>query len=203
MTATTVASRPRLLVVAGPNGAGRTTVTARGLAHTWFAGCEYINPDNIARDEFAGWNDRTSIVAAATEATKRREACIVDRRSLAFETVFSSPDKPAFIRRAQHNGYFCRLFVVGTCDPTVNAARVAKRVMTGGHDVPIAKIISRYFKSIANCVEVAQVVDRLYIYDNSNDGASPCLILRAASGSVVRQYAPIPDWAMAIVERLR
>jgi predicted ABC-type ATPase len=44
--------KPRLLVVAGPNGAGKTTVTERGLAHEWFAGCEYINPDFIARDEF-------------------------------------------------------------------------------------------------------------------------------------------------------
>ena len=33
-------------MVAGPYGAGKTTVTERGLAHEWFAGWEYINPDN-------------------------------------------------------------------------------------------------------------------------------------------------------------
>ena len=36
--------RPRLLVVAGPNGGGKTTVTERGLAHEWFGGCEYTRP---------------------------------------------------------------------------------------------------------------------------------------------------------------
>jgi predicted ABC-type ATPase len=40
--------QPRLLLVAGPNVAGKTTVTERGLAHEWFAGCEYVNPDFIA-----------------------------------------------------------------------------------------------------------------------------------------------------------
>ena len=63
--------QPRLLVVAGPNGSGKTTVTERGLAHTWFAGCEYINPDNIARDEFGGWNDPMAVIAAANAAKLR------------------------------------------------------------------------------------------------------------------------------------
>ncbi len=48
--------KPRILMVAGPNGESKTTVTERGLAHEWFAGCEYINPDFIARDQFGDWN---------------------------------------------------------------------------------------------------------------------------------------------------
>ena len=50
-------SRPRLLVVAGPNGARKTTITERGLAHEWFQDCEYVNPDAIAQDELGDWND--------------------------------------------------------------------------------------------------------------------------------------------------
>jgi predicted ABC-type ATPase len=60
--------RPRLLIVAGPNGSGKTTVTERGLAHEWFGGCEYINPDIIARDEFGDWNSDTSVRRAADVA---------------------------------------------------------------------------------------------------------------------------------------
>jgi len=146
-------ARPRLLIVAGPNGAGKTTVTEQGLAHTWFHGCEYINPDLIARDEFGDWNDPTAVLNAAEAATLRREACLTERRSLAFETVFSAPDKPEFVRRARAAGYFVRLFFVGTADPTINAARVARRVMHGGHDVPISKIVARYVRSIANCAD--------------------------------------------------
>lgn len=83
-----LAEQPRLLLVAGPNGAGKTTVTERGLAHEWFAGCEYINPDLIARDEFGDWNSATAVLQAANVAQERRERCLAEGRNLAFENVF-------------------------------------------------------------------------------------------------------------------
>ena len=86
-------SQARLLLVAGPNGSGKTTVTERGLAHEWFAGCEYVNPDFIARDEFGDWNSATAVLQAAVAAQERREVCLATNRSLAFESVFSAPDK--------------------------------------------------------------------------------------------------------------
>jgi predicted ABC-type ATPase len=39
--------KPKLLVIAGPNGSGKTSVTAKILKHTWIEDCEYINPDRI------------------------------------------------------------------------------------------------------------------------------------------------------------
>jgi predicted ABC-type ATPase len=92
-----------------------------------------------------------------------------ERRSLAFETVFSAPDKPEFVRRALAEGYFVRIFFVGTHTPEINAARVARRVLQGGHEVPIRKIVDRWARSIANAASVASEVDRLYVYDNSVD----------------------------------
>ncbi len=73
-----------------------------------------------------------------------------------FETVLSAPDKMDFIRRAGDAGFFIRLFFVGTDDPSINAKRVAMRVMEGGHDVPIPKIIGRYTKSLAYFGETPQ-----------------------------------------------
>lgn len=198
----TPSEQPRMLLVAGPNGAGKTTVTERGLAHEWFAGCEYINPDFIARDEFGDWNSPQAIYQAATLAQQRRERCIAEQRSLAFESVFSAPDKVDFLRNAQAAGYFTRVFFMATSDPSINAARVARRVMQGGHDVPIQKIITRYFRSIANCALIAPEVDRLYLYDNSVDSAEAALVLRAAEGKIVKQYRPVPEWMMPIAEQL-
>jgi predicted ABC-type ATPase len=111
------ASRPRLLVVAGPNGAGKTTITERGLAHEWFHDCEYVNPDAIAQDELGDWNDANTVLRAAQLATERREACLRDGRSLAFETVLSAVDKPEFVRRALSLGYFVRIFFSALTGP--------------------------------------------------------------------------------------
>jgi predicted ABC-type ATPase len=41
---------PVLLVIAGPNGSGKTTVTVRLRVDQWSEGVEYLNPDDIARD---------------------------------------------------------------------------------------------------------------------------------------------------------
>jgi len=197
-----LSEQPRLLLVAGPNGAGKTTVTERGLAHEWFAGCEYVNPDFIARDEFGDWNSEAAVRQAADLARERRERCLAERRSLAFESVFSAPDKVDFMRRAQAAGFFTRVFFVATRDPAINAARVARRVMQGGHDVPIQKIIARHFRSIANCALAAREVDRLYLYDNSVDGDQAALVLRASKGKVIKQYCTLPEWVAPIAELL-
>ena len=135
-------------------------------------------------------------------AQERRERCLAEGRSLAFESVFSVPDKVDFLRRAQASGFFTRVFFVATGDPSINAARVARRVMQGGHDVPIQKIITRHFRSIANCALVAREVDRLYLYDNSVDGEKATLVLRASKGEIVKQYCSLPEWMEPIANLL-
>ena len=86
--AQTVSEQPRLLLVAGPNGAGKTTVTERGLAHTWFAGCEYINPDLIARDTFGDWNAYDSILKAANLAAQKRSCVCTSVGALLLRVCF-------------------------------------------------------------------------------------------------------------------
>ena len=193
---------PRLIVVAGPNGSGKTSITQQLLMHEWMDGCVYVNPDFIARDEFGDWNAPDAIMQAARRSAEIRERCLTEGRSLAFETVLSAPDKMDFIRRAGDAGFFIRLFFVGTDDPSINAKRVAMRVMEGGHDVPIPKIIGRYTKSLAYCSVVTWLADRTYVYDNSVDDARAKLLFRASRGRLVKVYGEINPWAQEIMKRL-
>jgi predicted ABC-type ATPase len=103
------------------------------------------------------------------------------------------------VQRAKESGFFIRLFFIGTDCPEINASRIARRVLEGGHDVPIPKIISRYDKSIVNCAILASLVDRLYVYDNSVENAFPTLLFRAGEGQIIRKYAPIHEWAGLIL----
>lgn len=194
--------RPTLIVVAGPNGSGKTSLTTQVLQHEWISGCTYINPDNIARDVYGDWNSREAVLAAARHAEAERERCLRARESLAFESVLSAPDKIDFIQRAKQAGFFVRLFFVGTDHPAINAARVTQRVLEGGHDVPIPKIISRYAKSLANCAAAIAFSDRAYVYDNSVDAQPPRLLFRTVDGEVLKRYGSMRAWAQDIIEAM-
>ena len=137
---------------------------------------------------------------AAQYCEEQREQCLHEGQSLIFETVLSSEGKVDFVCRAREAGYFIRLFFVATSHPAINASRIAQRVMEGGHDVPIAKVISRYYKSILNCKRVATIADRVYVYDNSVDDAEARLLFRMTDGQLFKQYTnDIPEWATMIL----
>lgn len=191
--------RPVLCIVAGPNGSGKTTTTKLLLADEWGRDCLYINPDNIAQEQFGDWNSPEAVLKAAQEATRQRYACLEERKNFVFETVFSSEEKLQFVKRAHAAGFFIRIFFVCTLSPQINVARVTKRFLTGGHEVPISKICSRYYKSIANMLRSASIVDRAYFYDNSIDDQMPRLLFRTVNGRLLKQYTDdIPQWAQMI-----
>ncbi len=196
----TTEHKPELIIIAGPNGSGKTSITQKFLHHEWAEGTTYINPDQVAKDMFGDWNDSEAVLKAANYCSDLREQCLRDKMGFVFETVFSAQDKIDFVIRAKQAGFFIRIFFISTTNPAINASRIAKRVMEGGHDVPITKIISRYNKSIQNCKTVASIVDRLYVYDNSIDDVDARPLFRLSEGVLAKQYTDnIPDWAQNIL----
>lgn len=193
---------PEMIVIAGPNGSGKTTITTQFLHHEWSEGTLYINPDIVAQEKFGDWNSEDSVIKAAQYCENLREQCLKEKRSFVFETVFSAQDKVDFIIRAKAAGFFIRLFFIGTSSPAINAARIANRVMEGGHDVSIPKIISRYQKSIMNCSFIADIVDRLYVYDNSVDNTTATMQYRLSNGVLIKQYVDdIVEWSKWILKQ--
>lgn len=193
--------KPVLIVIAGPNGSGKTSVTSKILQHEWMEDSVYINPDIVAQEKFGDWNSMEAIKKAVVYCEEWREKCLVERKSLIFETVLSAKDKIDYIERAKEADFFVRLFFVCTKSPAINASRIAQRVMKGGHDVPITKVISRYQKSILYCKYIATKVDRTYLYDNSVDDAEQQLLIRLSDGIIAKKYVEqLPEWARQIIE---
>ena len=192
--------KPVLIVIAGPNGSGKTSVTSKILHHEWMEDSVYINPDIVAQERFGDWNSKEAVIQAVKYCEEWRERCLTERKSLIFETVLSADDKIDFIERAKKSGFFVRLFFVCTESPLINASRIAQRVIKGGHDVPITKIVSRYQKSILNCKYISTKIDRTYLYDNSIDNAEQQLLLRLSDGVIIKRYVEqLPEWARQII----
>ncbi len=192
--------RPTLCIVAGPNGSGKTSATIQLLHNEWAENSIYINPDNIAQEQFGDWNSPSAVLKAAELATQMRYDCLRQKKDFVFETVFSSEEKVKFVEQAKSEGFFIRIFFVCTENPEINVKRITRRYLNGGHEVPISKIVSRYYKSLLNIGKVIPLVDRVYVYDNSVEDQMPKLLYRTVDGQLFKKYVEdIPEWAKVLI----
>ena len=73
-------NRPTLLIMAGPNGSGKTTIMTHLAKHGWLKGMVYQNQDFIAQNLFGGWNDDSAIRKSAAYCEEEREALYQTRQ---------------------------------------------------------------------------------------------------------------------------
>ena len=188
--------KPALIIVAGPNGSGKTTITKELLEHEWLTNATYINADEIAQNQFGDWNSYEAVRQAAELADSLRHQYIAAGRDFAYETVFSTDKRVDDIRKAKDAGYFVRFFFVATNDPQINVERVARRVSHGGHDVPTDRIIARYHRSMQRARQALKLVDRGYVIDNSQTDRDYEFMFRTTSGIIAKVYQDnMPTWA--------
>lgn len=149
---------PEVIVFAGPNGSGKTTIT--GMAKTVGV---YINADDIKRTTLC------TDIEAALKAEELREKMILEKKDFTFETVLSTDRNLRLLKKAKEQGYFVRCIYVLTANVDINVARVSARQAIGGHGVPEDKIRSRYTKALALIPQLVEVCDILHVYDNTKE----------------------------------
>lgn len=148
---------PEIIVFAGPNGSGKTTITKMAKVIE-----PYINADEIKRTNYC------SDLEAAQMAERMREDAVLNKKSFTFETVLSTERNLELLKKAKKQGYFIRCIYVLTSDVNVNVLRVESRVALGGHSVPKDKICSRYDKALKLIPKLLDVCDIMHIYDNTS-----------------------------------
>ena len=156
-------NRPICHVVAGPNGSGKSTFALRYLPD--FAGSvEYVNPDLMAQG-MSPTDMRLSAIKAGKLTLGRIAELISERTSFAFETTLSGRGHLKLLTDAKAAGYNIVLYYLWMPTPTALPLRISHRVLSGGHDVPVADVLRRYERSRANIAEYAALADSLLVFD--------------------------------------
>lgn len=135
----------------------------------------------------------TSYHASVLSDFLRRKA-LASGRSFSFETVMSAPDKVQLLAEARDRGFRTYVYYIATEAPEINMQRVKNRVADGGHDVPEAKIIERYHRSIALLADALRHSNRAYLFDTSED--EPWYFAEATEGTSIelKGNGEIPTW---------
>ena len=92
---------------------------------------------------------------------------IANGKSFSQESVFSHPSKVAALKSAEEAGYRTYLYFVATSDIAINIARIASRVLSGGHSVPNEKVVSRSVRTLENVSAALPFCSRAFFFDNS------------------------------------
>ena len=124
--------------LAGPNGAGKSTAAPQ-LVHSVLGIDEFVNADVIARG-LAGTNSRTVSIRAGRLMIERLHQLADAGEDFAFETNLSSRSLAPFVRRLQAKGHRVRLYFFSLPSSEHAKARVALRVVQGGHHVAMTSL---------------------------------------------------------------
>lgn len=203
--------RPVIYVLAGVNGAGKSSIGGALLAAH---GATWYNPDSFARELKArtGCDQATANSAAWAEGMHKLERAIESKGNYAFETTLGGRTVAAALLRATKT-HDVLMWYCGLASVELHLARVAARVAAGGHDIPEEKIRQRYTASRANLIALMPHLADLRVFDNSAppsaDGTipDPVPVLTLQKGQVLypdRQdidaLTRTPEWAKPLVE---
>lgn len=147
---------PSLYIIAGPNGAGKTTFIKR-FAPRELALLDFINADEIARGLSPFAPERALLEAGRLVLTRFRQF-VADGRDFVLETTLSGRTYRNLFADARNVGYAIQLDFLML--PTVEHSqrRVARRVLSGGHNVPDADLRRRFAVSLRNLFTIYRPV---------------------------------------------
>jgi predicted ABC-type ATPase len=200
---------PRVYVLAGVNGAGKSSIGGAILQN---AGIEFFNPDTVARTfHSAGlvMTQQEANAAAWQQGRRLLVRAIEEGKDFAFETTLGGNTIPALLKKAASKGLEVRIWYVGLEGAELHVARVRSRVELGGHDIPEDKVRERYARSRTNLIELLPNLTELKVFDNSVEGdpqkghsPAPALLLHQKKREIVSLCAisSVPQWAKPIVQ---
>lgn len=161
-------SKPTLYIIAGCNGAGKTTASMVVLPEV--LDCrEFVNADEIAKG-LSPFHPEEVAIEAGKLMLQRIDLLLSRRETFAIETTLATRAYAHLVRRAKSLGYRIELLFFWLPSPEMAEQRVATRVATGGHDIPKDVIHRRYWLGLQNLFNIfVEIVDLWSLYDNSEN----------------------------------
>lgn len=201
-------SQPHLYVLAGVNGAGKSSVGQNTFDNQ---GSQVFNPDAVAQQLLGLHPNFTLPLANGHAWTMGRDLLqdtITRQIDYRFETTLGGNNILQLLIEAATSGHQLHLWFCGLESPELHLARVKKRVSEGGHDIPEAKIRERWDSNRKNLIKLLPHLHHLRVYDNSQEAdlssgqpPHPRLILEMKSQKITApsDLTHTPDWAAPIV----
>lgn len=156
-----------LYIIAGCNGAGKTTASMLLLPE--ILDCqEFVNADEIAKG-ISPFHPEEVAIQAGKLMLERIDVLVEGEKSFAIETTLSTKSYRLLVDKAHQKGFKVQLVFFWLPNPVQAVERVAVRVREGGHDIPRDVILRRYSSGINNLFNIyMDIVDSWIVVENYN-----------------------------------
>ncbi len=179
--------KPTIYLIAGCNGAGKTTFARQFLPHE--VKClRFYNADELARGlspldpAAADFKAGRLLLGEVRDSIRRKE-------TFALESTLSGKTYLRQMREAKTRGFVIHLHYLWLSSVAIAIARVRERVKKGGHNVPVANIRRRFGRSVHHLVsDYAPLADRWAVWNNDN---VPPLLLAESESCTVEELGAI------------
>lgn len=160
--------RPLCIVIAGPNGSGKTTFAREFLLRDTGV-INFVNADLIAGG-LSPLRPELASLAAGRLYLAELDRLAQARADFAFETTLSGLMLISRLKRWKAAGYRIEIIFLRLPSPRIALRRIAARVKQGGHDVPRADVVRRFVRGWDNFqIAYRSIADTWTVYDNSGD----------------------------------
>lgn len=161
---------PNLYIIAGCNGAGKTTASYTMLPE--ILECkEFVNADSIAAG-LSPFNPESVALEAGRIMLQRIDTLMNEGVDFAFETTLATKSYVSFVKQAKSLGYKATLLYFWLSSPEFAMQRVKDRVARGGHNIPQDVIERRYYRGISNLNKLYKLVCNNWFVINNMNGVS-------------------------------
>lgn len=161
-------NKKTLYIIAGCNGAGKTTASISILPE--ILKCrEFVNADEIAKG-LSPFNPEGVAIEAGRLMLERINVLIEGDKSFSIETTLSTRSYSKLINKAHEKGFIVQLLFFWLPTPEHAIKRVEQRVREGGHNIPIDVIRRRYKAGIENLFNIyIPIVDSWMLIENHSN----------------------------------
>lgn len=193
-------SRPQMIIVAGVNGAGKSTTYVALPA--LFVDSQRINADELLKAAGGDWRKPSDNLKAMREELRLIDSAIAAQQSFHFETTLAGRAQAylRLIKKAQAADFEIILLYVSVDSAETALARVHERVTKGGHGVPDDLVRQRFVQSLHNLPIIAQVADVVTILDRTT---TPEIVYNRRTDLVMKDELVMFDWLTLTADELK
>ena len=155
------------MIIAGPNGSGKTTFVSEYLRDSEVS--VYISADAIAEKLVSRPEDFDSVkIQAGRRFIKEIHELIEAGTDFIVEVTLAGKGFARTISQLKRAGYTVTIVFIFLKSPETSVARVRNRVSAGGHHVPTEDVVRRFYRSKHNFwYTYRHLVDQWHLFYNS------------------------------------